>query len=147
MEKEKEGKNVLHKLKKALNLTIDPDEREAKVLEIVSQAVRREGTTITCSQVEDTVYLTNEEERFIIKIQDNAFTLVLMEASKILLNVMLNPAISHKLRGVANLKVKEDIERIESAITNEGDKVLEDFYAFLAKDEELEGEIVENVGE
>lgn len=144
---EKEGKNVLHKLKKALSLTIDPDEREAKILEIVSQAVRREGTTITCSQVEDTVYLTNEEERFIIKIQDNAFTLVLMEASKILLNVMLNPAISHKLRGVINLKVKEDIERIESAITNEGDKVLEDFYAFLAKDEELEGEIVENVGE
>lgn len=144
---EKEGKNVLHKLKKALSLTIDPDEREAKVLEIVSQAVRREGTTITCSQVEDTVYLTNEEERFIIKIQDNAFTLVLMEASKILLNVMLNPAISHKLRGVVNLKVKEDIERIESAITNEGDKVLEDFYAFLAKDEELEGEVVENVGE
>jgi len=144
---EKEGKNVLHKLKKALSLTIDPDEREAKILEIVSQAVRREGTTITCSQVGDTVYLTNEEERFIIKIQDNAFTLVLMEASKILLNVMLNPAISHKLRGVVNLKVKEDIERIESAITNEGDKVLEDFYAFLAKDEELEGETVENVGE
>ena len=150
MEKEKEGKNVLHKLKRALSLSVDPNEREARILEIVSKALKREGTIITYSKMGDFVYLTNEEEKFIIKVQDTSFTLVLTEASKVLLNVSMPTAISHKLFNIVDGKINEDIERIETEIESESDKVLNNFNEVLSNFSPKEN-IVEfkenNVGE
>ena len=150
MEKEKEGKNVLHKLKRALSLSVDPNERETRILEIVSKALKREGTIITYSKMGDFVYLTNEEEKFIIKVQDTSFTLVLTEASKVLLNVSMPTAISHKLFNIVDTKINEDIERIETEIESESDKVLNNFNDVLSNFSPKE-DIVEfeenNVGE
>lgn len=143
MEKEKKEeknafKNLKGGLKKVFGLSIDPNEREAKILEIVQRAVQKEGTVITYTKMNDVVYLDNIKERFIIKIDNTCFTLVLKDASKILLNVQMPSVIAHKLFAVVDAKIEEDIARVEGSIEEESDKVLDNFNSFLNPPVELE---------
>lgn len=124
-------KNLKGGLKKVFGLSIDPNERETKILEIVQKAVQKEGTIITYTKMNDTVYLDNPKERFIIKIEDTCFTLVLKEVSKILLNVQMPSIIAHKLFAVVDAKIEENIARVEGSIEEESNRVLDDFNSFL----------------
>lgn len=126
---------VVHKMKVLFSLDADPNEREARIMDVVLKAVNEPHTDIAYSRLNDIAYVTNEQEKFIIKIARETFTLVQEEAGRVLLNIHLSAVIASKLFAIVDNKVDERIDAIEARISHESDRVIEDLNNRLGKED------------